>query len=272
MTAALMILGTLTGAARPADDVFARDNLVAWCIVPFDAKKRTPGGAGGDARAASASSSTPTTGGPSTCRRSTRRSSPQEDGIELTAVWFPAALERGREGPARRHREAQAHAAALGDVGNPAGNTQAEKVAAAAAQVISRSREAAAELGCKVGLYNHGGWSGRAGEPDRRHRGARPDERRHRLQPAPRARPPRPLPGAAGEDEAAPALPEPERHDRRRRQGGEEDPGARPGRPRAGAAEGDPRRAATAARSGSSATRRTTRKPGCGTTSTAWTG
>src|SRR4051812_50030863 len=25
-----------------ADKIFARDNLVAWCIVPFDAKKRGP--------------------------------------------------------------------------------------------------------------------------------------------------------------------------------------------------------------------------------------
>ena len=33
-------------ASRPAEtggsDAFARDNLVAWCIVPFDAAKRNP--------------------------------------------------------------------------------------------------------------------------------------------------------------------------------------------------------------------------------------
>jgi hypothetical protein len=33
--------------ARSADaektpNIFARDNLIAWCIVPFDAKKRGP--------------------------------------------------------------------------------------------------------------------------------------------------------------------------------------------------------------------------------------
>ena len=27
---------------KAAPDVFARDNLVAWCIVPFDGKKRGP--------------------------------------------------------------------------------------------------------------------------------------------------------------------------------------------------------------------------------------
>jgi hypothetical protein len=26
----------------PRENLFARDNLVAWCIVPFDAKKRGP--------------------------------------------------------------------------------------------------------------------------------------------------------------------------------------------------------------------------------------
>src|SRR5690242_10525362 len=28
--------------AKSNDDVFRRDNLIAWCIVPFDAKKRGP--------------------------------------------------------------------------------------------------------------------------------------------------------------------------------------------------------------------------------------
>src|SRR6516165_10617468 len=27
---------------NPTVDIFSRDNLIAWCIVPFDAKKRTP--------------------------------------------------------------------------------------------------------------------------------------------------------------------------------------------------------------------------------------
>src|SRR4051795_11843134 len=29
-------------AASGADRLFARDNLIAWCIVPFDSKKRGP--------------------------------------------------------------------------------------------------------------------------------------------------------------------------------------------------------------------------------------
>ena len=36
--------GSLTSNAEAADktDVLRRENLVAWCIVPFDAKKRGP--------------------------------------------------------------------------------------------------------------------------------------------------------------------------------------------------------------------------------------
>src|SRR5215813_1508042 len=29
-------------AGEPTNRLFARDNLVAWCIVPFDSKKRGP--------------------------------------------------------------------------------------------------------------------------------------------------------------------------------------------------------------------------------------
>src|SRR6187397_574994 len=39
----VILLGALLcGAANGAPALFARSNLVAWCIVPFDAKKRGP--------------------------------------------------------------------------------------------------------------------------------------------------------------------------------------------------------------------------------------
>ena len=40
----LIIFGLLNVLALPvaAADNFAKDKLVAWCIVPFDAKKRGP--------------------------------------------------------------------------------------------------------------------------------------------------------------------------------------------------------------------------------------
>lgn len=75
-----------------APTVFARDNLVAWCIVPFDAKKRTPAQRvemlrklgfkkyAYDWRAEHLPTFDEEVG------------LLQKAGIELTAVWFPAAL------------------------------------------------------------------------------------------------------------------------------------------------------------------------------------
>ena len=42
ITAALIALFALGADPSPGAGVFSRDNLVAWCIVPFDAKKRSP--------------------------------------------------------------------------------------------------------------------------------------------------------------------------------------------------------------------------------------
>src|SRR5215216_7893792 len=41
LLATLIFLTGFTPLARAAD-IYDRDNLVAWCIVPFDAKKRGP--------------------------------------------------------------------------------------------------------------------------------------------------------------------------------------------------------------------------------------
>ncbi len=38
----LPLLAALPAGAAPPPDLFARENLVAWCIVPFDAKQRGP--------------------------------------------------------------------------------------------------------------------------------------------------------------------------------------------------------------------------------------
>jgi hypothetical protein len=41
-TAILLSPATATAQTAPAPKLFAKENLVAWCIVPFDAKKRSP--------------------------------------------------------------------------------------------------------------------------------------------------------------------------------------------------------------------------------------
>src|SRR5207244_1946506 len=41
-TALLAARAIAAEPSKPETEIFARQNLVAWCIVPFDAKKRTP--------------------------------------------------------------------------------------------------------------------------------------------------------------------------------------------------------------------------------------
>ena len=36
------VLPSTRPATKPASALFARSNLVAWCIVPYDGKQRTP--------------------------------------------------------------------------------------------------------------------------------------------------------------------------------------------------------------------------------------
>ena len=146
-------------AAAPGKDVFAPDNLVAWCIVPFDKKNRTPAERvemlarlgfkrfAYDWRA----QHLPTFDDEVTLLK--------KRDIELTAVWFPANLGPDAKvllGVIKKHGLKSQLWVTMGD---PAGGSQAEK-ADAAAKVIRPIAEEADGLGCTVALYNHGGWFG----------------------------------------------------------------------------------------------------------------
>ena len=153
----------LTPAAARADaGLFARTNLVAWCIVPFDAKKRGP-----EERAQMLerlglhrlaydwrAEHIPTFDAEvAACQRHQ---------IELTAWWFPTTLDdTGKLILAlleRHHLKAQLWVMGGGEpVREPA--EQAARVTAEAARVRPIA-EAAARIGCTVALYNHGGWFG----------------------------------------------------------------------------------------------------------------
>jgi putative heme-binding domain-containing protein len=141
--------------------LFGRDNLVAWCIVPFDAKKRGP-----EERAAMLQ------------RLGFKRfaydwrsehmatfdaelEALKRHGIRLEAFWFPAQLDR--EAPAildvlRRHRQKTQLWVTMGDPA-PSVKDQAGKVEAAG-RILRPIAEHAAKIGCTVALYNHGGWFG----------------------------------------------------------------------------------------------------------------
>jgi sugar phosphate isomerase/epimerase len=146
-------------ATEPAKDLYARDNLVAWCIVPFDAKKRTPSERiemlkrlglkkyAYDWRAEHLPTFDEEVG------------LLKKAEIELTAVWFPANLGDDAKkilAVIEKHKVAPQLWVMFAE---PPAKEQAAKVEAAA-KTLKPVVEAAEKLGCKVALYNHGGWPG----------------------------------------------------------------------------------------------------------------
>ncbi|MCU0983070.1 MAG: sugar phosphate isomerase/epimerase [Pirellulaceae bacterium] len=151
---------TPAAAAAADDDIFATNNLVAWCIVPFDAKKRGP-----EERAQMLD------------RLGLKRlaydwrdehiatfdqevETMQRHGIEVTAWWFPGGLNDTARKILDCLERHQVKAQLWITMGDPAPQaSQADKVQAAAAAVRPIA-EAAGKIGCSVALYNHGGWFG----------------------------------------------------------------------------------------------------------------
>ncbi|MCE9606560.1 MAG: TIM barrel protein [Planctomycetia bacterium] len=144
------------------EDIFRRDNLMAWCIVPFDAKKREP-----EQRAAMLEKlgfkhfaydyrgeHIPTFDAEiEACKR---------HGIALDAWWFPGSLNEEAKhilAICKKHGITPQ----LWITGGGSATNSPEEQKARVVQEANRIRpiaEAAAAQGMQVGLYNHGGWFG----------------------------------------------------------------------------------------------------------------
>jgi sugar phosphate isomerase/epimerase len=157
---AVALLGLFASGADPASKagVFSRDNLVAWCIVPFDAKQRGP-----KERAEMLA------------RLGIRKvaydwrehhvaewdeelKQYKAHGIDLVAFWAPDRHQQILDLLKRHGVKAQLWVMPP----DPGASGQSEKVDAAAAALLPVAR-LAKQYGCTVGLYNHGGWPGPPG-------------------------------------------------------------------------------------------------------------
>jgi hypothetical protein len=164
LLAALALLAVPCVAADPPvpDDcarLFARDNLVAWCIVPFDAKKRTPSERvemlkklgfkkyAYDWRAEHLPTFDEEVG------------LLKKANIELTAVWFPADLNADARKILDTIKKHDIKPQLWLTTSDLAGKDQKEKVENAA-RIIRLIAAEADKLTCSVALYNHGGWFG----------------------------------------------------------------------------------------------------------------
>lgn len=142
-----------TEADEPATTAFDQSNLVAWCIVPFDAAKRTP-----TERAEMLVEL-----GLKRCAYDWRAQHVaefedeireyQKHGIEFFAFWSE------HETAFQLFAKYDLHPQIWRTLPSPDRPTQEERVAAAVASFVPLAKRAA-KLKCRVGLYNHGGWGG----------------------------------------------------------------------------------------------------------------
>ncbi|MBL8233846.1 MAG: TIM barrel protein [Bryobacterales bacterium] len=161
-----LIAAMLCGAAETVASVFARGNLVAWCIVPFDARKRGP-----EERAAMLKK----LGLRKFVYDWREKDIPDFDreidalkkhGIHLQGFWTPHPASPAQSGKLpvildllkRRKLRTELWLSISQDKAFLAMPDE-QKLETASAIVKKVAIEAQA-LDCKVGLYNHGGWYG----------------------------------------------------------------------------------------------------------------
>jgi hypothetical protein len=149
---------TLLSAQNPAtsstaDDVLRDENLVAWCIVPFDQAKRGPA-----ERALMLKEM-----GITRCAYDWRQEHVptfeqeileyKKQGIEYFAFWST------HDDALALFQKYDLHPQIWQMIGGDTGTTDAEKTENAANAMTALAKRTA-ELKCPLGLYNHGGWTG----------------------------------------------------------------------------------------------------------------
>ncbi len=142
-------------ATTPSDptSLFDHSNLVAWCIVPFDAKRRGPAERADMVRELGLSRVAYDWRAEHVPTFEEEILQYKQHGIEFFAFWsWHDAIE-----PLIRKYEITPQIWVTLD--SPQADTQQERVEAAAAKLLPLV-EKTRELGLKLGLYNHGGWGG----------------------------------------------------------------------------------------------------------------
>ena len=148
--------------AEEKPDVFRAENLDAWCIVPFDAKKRGPDERAQMLKRLGISRLAYDYRAEHVPTFDAEVEAMKREGIEFTAWWFPGGLnDEARlilEVIARHRITPQLWITGGGEA--PKDGVAAAALVEAEAGRIRPIAEAAAPLGCQVALYNHGGWFG----------------------------------------------------------------------------------------------------------------
>ena len=148
-----LLCGSFARAALPASGNFSQTNLVAWCIVPFDAKKRTP---------AERAEMVKRLGIPAIVYDWREEHVPtfeqeileyQKHGLTYFGFWS------SHEEAFKLFEKYRMHPQIWRSVPSPNAATPDERIQRAAEQLLPHVQRAA-QLGSRFGLYNHGGWGG----------------------------------------------------------------------------------------------------------------
>lgn len=130
-----------------------QENLVAWCIVPFDANKRGPEERAQMLKRLGIRKVAYDWRGDHVSTFEEEILAYQKHGLEFFAFW---SWHPSMEALIKKHN---IQPQIWKTVPSPKADTQADRVKAAAKQLMPLV-EKAAELNLKFGLYNHGGWGG----------------------------------------------------------------------------------------------------------------
>ncbi len=148
---------------KKVTELFARENLVAWCIVPFDAKKRGPEARAEMLRRLGFTRFAYDWREEHIAQFDEEMEMLKRWGIKLEAFWFPGAMNREAEiilDLLRRHNIQTQLWVSMDFGGNSANADEQQEKIRKAAEAIHPIAQAAAKINCTVGLYNHGGWFG----------------------------------------------------------------------------------------------------------------
>ncbi len=153
----LLLLVTFPVAAA---DPFAKSNLSAWCIVPFDAKKRGPEARVDMLKRLGFTKYVYDWRAEHLPTFDTEVGLLKKAGITLQGVWFPAGVGKDGEQLLAVLKKHQVKTELWVMLPQPDAKLSQDEKVKATAELVAKLAKTATDHGHKVGLYNHGGWTG----------------------------------------------------------------------------------------------------------------
>jgi hypothetical protein len=151
---------------RLNSSIYTNDNLLAWCIVPFDSKKRTPEERAKMLRSLGITKLAYDWRAEHIPHFDEELEVLKKYNIELTGFWIPVSRDPAHDPTLqlifdllKRHKVKTQLWCLVGEDPKLDSMTQQQKIAYTAEPVAYIANEAK-KIGCTVGLYNHGGWFG----------------------------------------------------------------------------------------------------------------